>query len=82
MVGEVVPDAVLAGVPEPVSVGDGVIVLVGDVLGVGVGDFRTATLRLMMVVLDTPASLASQEYVDRRAPLVNAPLGTSAVTLV
>ena len=33
----------------------------GDVLGEGVGDFRTATLRVVMVALDTPASLASQE---------------------
>ena len=30
-------------------------------LKVGVGDFKTATLRLRMVALDTPASLASQE---------------------
>ena len=38
------------GVVEPVGE--------GDMLGT---DFKTATLRLVMVALDTPASLASQE---------------------
>ena len=50
------------GVGVPVLVPAGVV---GDApedeaLGVGVADFRTATLRLEMVALDTPASLASQ----------------------
>ena len=40
---------------------DGVMEPDDDKLGVGVGDFRTATLRAVMVALDTPASLASQE---------------------
>ena len=43
------------GVPDGDAVGP------EDELGVGVGDFITATLRLYMVALATPASLASQE---------------------
>ena len=40
---------------------DGVAVPDDDPLMVGVGDFKTATLRLMTVAMTTPASLASQE---------------------
>ena len=47
--GDAVPEA--DGVGEPEDEG---------ALGVGVGDCRTATQRLVMVALDTPASLASQ----------------------
>ena len=51
-------DRVADGVPTPDGVGVPVPAPVGD----GVGWFlRTATLRLRMVALDTPASLASQE---------------------
>ena len=62
------------GLPDTDDVADG--------LGVVVGDRNTATLRLVMVALSTPASLASQEYVESNAPLVMVLLGTRAVTLV
>ena len=54
--------------------------LVADVVGVGDGERRTATLRLRTVAFATPASLASQEYTDSSAPLVKPDDGTSAVT--
>ena len=78
-----------AGLPDTDDVVEGDAVADADADGVGepgedaLGtDFRTATLRLEMVALDTPASLTSQLYTDNSAPLDMVLLGTSAVTLV
>ena len=52
---------VTAGLPDDVVLGAPVPLLDGVPDGLGVGDFKMATLRLRMVALRTPASLASQE---------------------
>ena len=54
-------DMVATGLADDVELGAPVPLLDGVPDGLGVDDFRTATLRLEMVALDTPASLDSQE---------------------
>ena len=73
-------DVVAAGSGVRAFDADGAVI--DDVLdGDGDGERRIATLRLRRVAFVTPASLASQEYTERSAPLVTRLLGTSAVTL-
>ena len=68
-----VADCVVVGdgerVGDVVLVADLVLVNDVDVVIVGDGERRMATLRLRTVAFATPASLASQEYTDSSAPL-------------